>query len=392
MRDVAEKVTAEASARSVLSERLGRYKRGRLAAEVMLAQVNQHDGRRAEKLKGCANLLLFHDHGAAGCRIAAGYYCQQWKLCQNCAMRRAARSHRILLPKVLDRMNRNKCMRAFLVTLTTKDGPRCAERFNHLQNSLRRYTGRARQARKDKSGYVELNKAAGVYCSTEATRGANSGEWHWHAHMLWIGTERPSWLMLKAEWENVTGDSYVVHVAEIKASQRRRRHPDLPLDEIGLAKELVEVCKYALKPQDLQPPDAWTVQTATERRHFTRSYGSLRFSAAETAQMEAESEDPTLPGEPVVRLYRWWSNGGCYTQLVGEAVDSIDRPLRAWGSHQVNRACALRYRSGGLGGASPLLDTRGKIGGTLHGAAPSIRRESVAARLARPPTDSENPF
>ncbi len=389
---LASVVLAEATDRKTISDRLGRYRRGRQQADSFYNEVNSHDGRRAEKLNGCANLLLFHDHGEHGNRLAAGYYCQQWKLCRICAMRRAAKTLGVLLPKVLQRMQERKTMRAFIVTLTTKDGPDCTERFNHLQDSLRRLTGRARQARKDGSGFVEMNKAAGMYSSTEATRGANSGEWHWHAHMVWIGEERPSWLNLKAEWEDVTGDSFIVHVAELKASQRRRRHPDLPIDEMGLAKELCEVCKYALKPQELQAADAWTVQASTVHRHFTRSYGSLRFTAQETEQIETENEEPALPGEPVTRLFRWWRAGSCYTELVAGGGEHIDRPLRIFGAHQVNKACTLRYRSRGLGGDSPLLDKRGKIGGTFAGAGPPAHRESVAARLSRPPSDREDCF
>ncbi len=385
--------------RATVRERLDRYAKGIRSVEIIAAQVFQHDGRRAEKMHQCSRTLFFHDHGEAGAKLVAGYYCQQWKLCRVCAMRRAVRTLGVLLPKVHKRMMESGARRAFLVTLTTLNGADCGERFTHLQDSNRRMMDRVRKAKQRRAVgepiEYEAQKAVGIYSASEATVNAKTQEWHWHQHQIWITDgDRPSVEMLKAEWYAITGDSFIVHVKELKASARRAFHPDQPMSEEALCRDLVEVCKYPLKPQELRPCDAWTVQASTAGRHFTRTYGALRFDAAETAAIEAETADAgELPGEFKPRVFQWRRYGSYWIELVGEQRNNFDAPLRQLGARAVNAACERRYWSASAGSGRH-LDTGVKIGtdsSQSHGEAGRVNRSTGQTGGVDPPRSRPPP-
>jgi hypothetical protein len=296
-----------------VESRLKRYARGRTWAEIMKNALEWSEPKRAEKIASCARLLQFRHYQDTDHRhLAGGFFCQQWKLCRICAIRRGAKVLSVLVPKIRQRFHEDtdKTLRAFLVTLTTKDGVDCKERFEHAQSSLRRYAQRARDHRRFSGPGVELNKAVGVFSSLEGGIGAGSGQWHWHFHQLWLSHERPSWHKLKAEWESVTGDSFVVHCVEMDFSKAR------DFSDEAMGKDLCEVAKYAVKPAEMTQEHALTVQRSTIHKHFTRTYGSLRFTAEETAAIEdvqdAEQAEH-CQGPYTDTMYQW--GHGRYSEI-----------------------------------------------------------------------------
>ena len=132
--------------------------------------------------------------------------------------------------------SRKPLLRPFLVTLTVKDGPDLAERFNHLHKAQRELWKRRQRARGS-----PLDGVAGAVWSYEVKRGSGSGQWHPHLHMIALAEHQPDQVELAAEWHNITGDSFVVDVR--------------PIDQADTAAGFMEVFKYAVKFSDQPPAD-----------------------------------------------------------------------------------------------------------------------------------------
>lgn len=105
--------------------------------------------------------------------------------------------------------------------------------------------------------------------SCEFTFNPETG-WHPHVHILalahdWIDREA-----LSAEWESVTGDSFIVDVRRIK---NKSTNIDSGSDMLA---GIAEVMKYALKFSDLPPDHVWTAYTTLRGKRLMGSVGSLR--------------------------------------------------------------------------------------------------------------------
>jgi hypothetical protein len=402
--DARETIEGMEGARATLAQRLAKHTNGRRWIPSILPLLSEYSSRRACRLNECGRVLMARDAGAAGCAMSA-YYCQQWKLCRICAARRSSKSLSILLPKVQARLAEDVTSRAYLVTLTVKGNPGedCAERFNHLMDSVRKYMRTRVEYQKGNGSQTEPCKASGIYSATETTRGEAGDIWHWHCHMIWIcpANVRPSARWLSIEWEEITRDSYRVDCRELWAS--RDRPIGGAADPVKLTKDLAEVCKYALAPQGMEPADCLEIQKATAGRHFTRTYGALRFTAEETAALEADQPEQEFAEAPA-RVFRWTvdhARGAYgYVELVRDALAAIDHHPRLLGCREVNRQEEARKRaeSFGLGSACGSLDTGAKLGRCHADEDGPARRKPPrdgpgrAGRLRSRPIESEDCF
>lgn len=366
---------------------LERITKAKRSSRYILPALSNYSSRRACRLNECGRTLMVNPDGSQ-----SAYFCQQWKLCRVCAMRRSNKSLAILLPKIQARMAENTTDRCYLVTLTIKGevGEDCGEKFSRLQSCVRRYMRDRNEWRKGNGAINEACKASGVFSACETTRGQSRLIWHWHAHQIWIcpAAARPSQAMLSREWLELTGDSHQVNVQELRSS--RERSPGAAPDPEQLIKDLCEVCKYAIKPQELKPEEAIEVQRATAGRHFTRSYGTLRFTAEEAAALAAEDEEAPEPVIDGATVWQWTQaddfGRGCYRQMVADAEKGIDRHPRLIGFRAVNVQEGRRIRE---------LDNGVKMGRRI---VYSVTPESVDERITRPgrlraaPDESENIF
>jgi hypothetical protein len=169
-------------------------------------------------------------------------------LCPLCAIRRGAKYLKAYLVRFEALQQQNPNLKAYLVTLTVKDGPDLSERFKHLYKSQRELWMRKTRGR----GSV-LDGVAGAVWSYEVKRGKGSGVWHPHLHMIALAESIPDQQQLANEWHNITGDSFVVDVR--------------PIDQQDPASGFVEVFKYAVKFSEQEPADtvhAW-VTLASKR-------------------------------------------------------------------------------------------------------------------------------
>jgi len=185
----------------------------------------------------------------------------------------------------------NPRLRAFMVTLTVKDGDDLAERFNHLRGCLKRYQQRRRDALKGQK-FVEYAKALGGVFSIEVKRGQGSGLWHPHVHMIWLCEDVPDKFRLSQEWHNITGDSYIVDVREFYGET--------------IVEGFLEVFKYALKFSDMALADNWQAFETLKGKRLVDNFGLFRGVVVPEDLTDGELED-----EPyLMMLYKFFRGSG----------------------------------------------------------------------------------
>jgi hypothetical protein len=177
----------------------------------------------------------------------------------------------------------------WLLTVTVRNGDDLAERFHHLKTCWQRWQQKRRDAEKGR-GACELAEFDGAVYSYELT---NRGEgWHPHLHALVLAPDgcTPSQQTLRAEWEAITGDSYIVDLRPVQEPERG----------------FLEVLKYALKFGDLTPAQTWAAYMTLKGKRLLGAWGCL-YGVPEP---ESPDEDP-LEGEPFLELvYSWAAEQG----------------------------------------------------------------------------------
>jgi len=251
-------------------------------------------------LNQCASYLVFNDYFTVDeLRLVKAQTCKQHLLCPFCAMRRSGKFVAKNLPKVETTVAANRSRIAALVTLTVKNGPDLRERFNHLRAAHRRLNQRRRDTLKGK-GSSEWAKVAGGITSYEFTK-KDEGDWHPHIHALVLLDDYIDQKALSAEWEAITGDSFIVDIRKIKPKETNAGGLDI-------ASALLEVCKYALKFHDMTLPDTWHAYQTLRARRLVDSFGILR-----GVEIPDNLLDDPLEGLPFLeRHYRYQASKRTY--------------------------------------------------------------------------------
>lgn len=248
----------------------------------------------SSKLTGCGEYLLFrHYYTVDEVRLHAASFCKKHLLCPLCAIRRGAKAMQAYLPRYEAIQAANALLRPFLVTLTIKDGPNLAERFQHLYSSQQELWKQRQRGR----GSV-LDVVEGAVWSYEVKRGAGSGLWHPHLHMVAMAATPPDAYELAAAWKRITGDSFVVDVR--------------PIDQEDPASGFLEVFKYALKFSDMEPADTYAAFRVLSGRRLVGSAGCFR-----GVEIPEQLTDEPLDDLPFVNLlYRYLRRGYSLVPLV----------------------------------------------------------------------------
>jgi len=257
-------------------------------------------------LKCCGSYLKFHDYFQTGkIRLSSMISCDLHMLCPVCAMRRGAKMLKAYLERLEVIHQKNPNLKAYLVTLTVKDGADLLERFNHLQDSVKAYN---RQRRDGSSGrnLVEFNKALGAVGSYEFKIGSGSGLWHPHFHAVWLCEEKPDQDLLSREWKEITVDSHIVNVTPFHNQD----------DVVG---GFLEVFKYALKFSDMPLDQNWHGYQTLKGKRLVTSFGLFR-----GVDVPENNEDDLLNDEPYIELFYRFIKGAGYSL---EKVSGINQPL-----------------------------------------------------------------
>lgn len=264
-------------------ERYGKAKQSALDVAEYMA-TRKTDQRIARKVSECGEWLAFrHYYTVDEVRLHGAMLCKKHLLCQLCAIRRGARSLRSYLERWEVIRAEKTSLRPFLVTLTVKDGEDLDERFRHLHSSQRELWKRKQRGR----GSV-LDGVVGAVWSYEVKRGAGSGTWHPHLHMIALAENQPDAFALSDEWHNITGDSFIVDVRPIT-------------DESGF----VEVFKYAVKFTEQSPEDTVSAWHVLQGKRLIASSGCFR-----GVKVPEELTDDALDLPYVTLFYRYLHGAG----------------------------------------------------------------------------------
>jgi hypothetical protein len=170
------------------------------------------------------------------------------------------------LPKIETAMASHKALKPVMITFTVKNGFDLRERFLHVRGAVKALMQRRRNAQKGQL-HTEFAKVAGGIASYEITNHEENG-WHPHVHMICLLTDWIDQKTLSQEWEEITGDSFIVDIRRIKPTDGGK-------GGIDIASGLLEVCKYALKFQDMTLPDTWHAYQTLRTRRLVQGFGCL---------------------------------------------------------------------------------------------------------------------
>ena len=122
-------------------DRYGKAKNGALDVVDYMETLPQHQAT-AKRVKSCGDYLAFrHYYTVDRVRLHGASLCMKHLLCPLCAIRRGAKYLKAYLVKFEALQQQNPNLKAYLVTLTVKDGPDLAERLSliHISEPTRPY-------------------------------------------------------------------------------------------------------------------------------------------------------------------------------------------------------------------------------------------------------------
>ena len=227
--------------------------------------------RRAVRLSNCcmAPAVWERSDGSAGLVLGR---CRD-RLCPYCQRCRS----REIVERISSRIRAMNSPRFITLTLKNVD--------IDLAGAIDRLMNGWRELRRTKlwKGHV----TGGVY-TLEIKRGANSGQWHPHLHIIADG----SFLLqssLSDAWLKATGDSSIVDIRKVNDAEKAAKY----------------VAKYISKLDHLESLDDDAVvefADAVHRRRMIHSFGTLHAVAVdEEAEAEHVSTDQHLIATPIVR-------------------------------------------------------------------------------------------
>ena len=302
-----------------LPSRVERYGRARKRAKVILAHLRGLAGHEFERefyrLARCGNWLQFRQYPTVGkVRLHRAKFCAQPLLCPLCAIRRGSKILGAYVAKYQALAAAHADWRAYLVTLTVKNGGDLAERFEHLRRAVESMSHARRRARAGSRDLSVFNGFEAVMGSFEVTNIGNG--WHPHVHMIVLAPVRPSAGDLRAEWRRRTGDSFVVDVEALGGADG---------ESSGVqASDFFEVCKYAVKFSSLAPADCVHAYSVLRRRRLLFTLGAFRGVVVPKAMT-----DEPLDGLPYVDLFYRYLDGVGYSV---ERVTGIQQPTKQEGA------------------------------------------------------------
>ena len=266
---------------------------------------NTETGKLATKIGNCADFLIFKRYFTVDeVRLHAANFCKKHLLCPFCAMRRGAKYLQVYKQRLDVVLQESPKLRAFMVTLTVKDGENLLERFTHLRKALKKYQEQRRNALKGQK-QVEYAKALGGVLSIEIKRGKGSGLWHPHVHMIWLCNEPPLASQLSKEWLELTGDSYIVDVREFYGE--------------SVVDGFLEVFKYALKFSDMELADNWEAFQTLKAKRLVDNFGLFR-----GIQVPDDLTDDDIDDEYILLLYRFVRGSGYNFAAQGSKTDILN--------------------------------------------------------------------
>jgi hypothetical protein len=285
-------------------DRYSKAKRGAIDVADYMATIPKHQAM-GSKVQGCGDYLVFrHYFTVDRVRLHGASLCKKHLLCPLCAIRRGAKSLKAYLDRFEVIRAEKPHLKAFLVTLTIKDGDDLEERFKHLYKAQKELW-----KRKSRIYQTSLDGVEGAVWSYEIKRGSGSGKWHPHLHMIALAESIPDQEQLAAEWKNITGDSFIVDVR--------------PISQEDPASGFIEVFKYAVKFSDQTPADTVHAWVTLAGKRLLGSAGCFR--GVEVPE-ELLDDSGGFEGLPYIQLFYRYLPAG---YSLAKRSEGVEPPVKA---------------------------------------------------------------
>jgi hypothetical protein len=275
-------------------DRYGKAKKSALDIADYMETLPEHQAT-AKRVKSCGDYLVFrHYYTVDKVKLHGASLCMKHLLCLLCAIRRGAKYLKAYLVRFEVLQEQNPNLKAYLITLTVKDGADLSERFKHLYDSQR-----ALWMRKNRGRGSVLDGVAAAVWSYEVKRGQGSGLYHPHLHMIALAESMPDQGQLSSEWQNITGDSFIVDVR--------------PISQEDPASGFIEVFKYAVKFSEQSPADTVHAWVTLASKRLIGSSGLFRGVVVPESLLD-DSEG--LEDLPYITMFYRYLRGAGYSLAV----------------------------------------------------------------------------
>lgn len=310
---------AEKEGIAALPERLEKYARqtsdaaqfGAWLADLKSSNRQKSSRRLKEighRVASCGSHLVFHDYYRRDLvKLAMANNCCMAMLCPFCAGRRAVRHLQNTIPKLRHVLASEKTLVPYLLTITIKDEPGCREMYSRIKALWSKVIEIRRESRSGKRAFSCWGNLAGGVMSFEVKRGSGSGLWHIHGHAVVCGPAGLQQHDFQSAWSDLVGYWAQLDLRPLNSSTRLQLDPDSAETEQAVAKDLMEVFKYALK---------FNAMTFEDRREaFEKLQGKRMvsaFGAFYGVKLEDEFVDDleALELEPYIRMVYAAIGGG----------------------------------------------------------------------------------
>ncbi len=201
-----------------------------------LERVSAED---ASRLKQCCSAFRVLTCGEHTLRSYPTFRCKKL-FCPDCAAERANRLSRQTEAKIAEAMRTNKGRLCFL-TLTAKNTPTLEGGLSKLKKDFARF-------KRSKNWKAHIKGYSGGF---DYTSNPKTNDFHVHLHLIVLRGKFWSQSDISDAWRDVTGDSFVVDIREVK----------------NIHKGVKELCKYVVKPSDLMKmPDAQFLEVVNMKK------------------------------------------------------------------------------------------------------------------------------
>ena len=304
-----------------LAHRIGKYERAKLRSLQMLAfleselknsSVGDCRGHRLKKqvglLRGCGNWLQFayyfgwlEDGFRDEYRLVRANFCDQHLICNCCAIRRSVQKLNAYLDRYRYIRRIKPHLTPYLITFTVKNGRDLRERFEHLVSSFRTLQDRRRRylSCPRRHPFTQLAKVSGGVGTFECTYNAQD-EYHPHFHLIGLCTAPPNHRPLVDEWQEITGDSFIVDIRSFD-------------DPLNPERAFKEVFKYVLKFSTMPVDVNYQASRILVGRRLLISFGDFW-----GVKVPEQLTDDPLDMEHIGYYFEWLDN---HYQLMEIAAD-----------------------------------------------------------------------
>lgn len=270
----------------------------------------------------CGSHLVFHDYFRRDLvKLAEANNCCTAMLCPFCAGRRAVRHLQNTVPKIKLVLSEQTDLVPYLFTVTIRDEADLRKMYQTLRGLWSKVV---KMRRETKCGNRSScwGKFEGGVMSFEVKRGSGSGLWHVHGHAVILAPAGLDPHEFQSAWSDLCGYWAQANLKPLTSADLLKSEPQADATDKALAKDLMEVFKYALKFNAMSFDDRFQAYRELSGQRLVRAFGALWGLKFEDEFLDDCSD---MDNEPYIKLvYRALCSdtGRKYTLQSTERVDT----------------------------------------------------------------------